>query len=99
MDKHLSLLLGRANVPGNMLDLYSETWLPFGKLLTDMEAAGVKVERGHLAQVRGLRPACGLGPPVAPGLGLAPVAWLQPPPARSQCCSAKGVPPGAGAGP
>lgn len=34
----------------NMWDLYEEYWLPFGQLLTDMEAAGVLVNREHLAK-------------------------------------------------
>ena len=33
----------------NMWDLYKEYWLPFGQLLTDMESAGVLVNREHLA--------------------------------------------------
>jgi hypothetical protein len=40
----------------NMWDLYKEYWLPFGQLLTDMEAVGVLVNREHLAtgEVRSL---------------------------------------------
>uniref|UniRef100_A0A061RMH8 DNA polymerase I n=2 Tax=Tetraselmis sp. GSL018 TaxID=582737 RepID=A0A061RMH8_9CHLO len=33
----------------NMWELYKEYWLPLGQLLTDMEAAGVLVNREHLA--------------------------------------------------
>ena len=32
-----------------MWDLYRNTWLPFGEILTDMEAEGVLVDREHLA--------------------------------------------------
>jgi len=35
--------------PFTMWDLYRHTWLPFGELLTDMEAEGLLVDRGHLA--------------------------------------------------
>ncbi len=48
MDKRLA---PKIDIPENMLQLYERTWLPFGELLTDMEAEGVKVERPHLAQV------------------------------------------------
>lgn len=30
-------------------DVYARVWRPFGQLLTDMEALGVAVDRGHLA--------------------------------------------------
>lgn len=30
-------------------DVYRRTWLPFGALLTDMEAVGMAVDRPHLA--------------------------------------------------
>ncbi|KAI8477360.1 MAG: hypothetical protein J3K34DRAFT_591 [Monoraphidium minutum] len=30
------------------MNVYSDYWLPFGELLTDMEDAGVKVDREHL---------------------------------------------------
>ena len=33
-----------------MWDLYRNTWLPFGEVLTDMEAEGVLVDREHLAK-------------------------------------------------
>lgn len=33
----------------SMWDLYRNTWLPFGEILTDMEAEGVLVDREHLA--------------------------------------------------
>ena len=33
----------------NMWDVYCHTWLPFGGLLTDMEAVGMAVDRQHLA--------------------------------------------------
>jgi DNA polymerase-1 len=33
-------------------DLYTHYWRPFGELLTDMEAAGVRVDRGHLAEAQ-----------------------------------------------
>lgn len=32
-----------------MWDVYRHTWLPFGGLLTDMEAVGMAVDRAHLA--------------------------------------------------
>ena len=32
-----------------MWDVYCRTWLPFGGLLTDMEAVGMAVDRPHLA--------------------------------------------------
>jgi DNA polymerase I-like protein with 3'-5' exonuclease and polymerase domains len=32
-----------------MWDVYCHTWLPFGGLLTDMEAVGMAVDRQHLA--------------------------------------------------
>jgi hypothetical protein len=32
-----------------MWHFYEQYWLPFGRLLTDMEAAGVRVDRAHLA--------------------------------------------------
>lgn len=32
-----------------MWDVYCQTWLPFGGLLTDMEAVGMAVDRAHLA--------------------------------------------------
>ncbi|PSC72198.1 DNA polymerase I chloroplastic mitochondrial [Micractinium conductrix] len=32
-----------------MWDVYCHTWLPFGELLTDMEAVGMAVDRPHLA--------------------------------------------------
>ena len=35
--------------PFAMWDLYRNTWLPFGEILTDMEAEGVLVDREHLA--------------------------------------------------
>ena len=31
-----------------MWDVYRHTWLPFGALLTDMEAVGMAVDRPHL---------------------------------------------------
>ena len=31
-----------------MWDVYRHTWLPFGGLLTDMEAVGMAVDRPHL---------------------------------------------------
>ncbi|KAL4452308.1 hypothetical protein ABPG75_007970 [Micractinium tetrahymenae] len=34
---------------GNMWEVYRHTWLPFGGLLTDMEAVGMAVDRAHLA--------------------------------------------------
>lgn len=33
----------------SMWDVYCHTWLPFGGLLTDMEAVGMAVDRAHLA--------------------------------------------------
>jgi DNA polymerase I-like protein with 3'-5' exonuclease and polymerase domains len=33
----------------SMWDVYRHTWLPFGGLLTDMEAVGMAVDRAHLA--------------------------------------------------
>jgi DNA polymerase-1 len=33
-------------------DLYRATWRPFGGLLTDMEAAGMAVDRAHLAEAQ-----------------------------------------------
>lgn len=64
MDKRLA---PKIDTPENMLQLYERTWLPFGELLTDMEAEGVKVERPHLAQVgRAAAPHCA-AQPVQPG--------------------------------
>ena len=34
---------------GCMWDVYCRAWLPFGALLTDMEAVGMAVDRSHLA--------------------------------------------------
>ena len=33
----------------SLWDVYCHTWLPFGGLLTDMEAIGMAVDRQHLA--------------------------------------------------
>ena len=41
---------GRA---ANMCDFYETSWLPFGKLLTDMEQAGFTVDVGYLKQIEG----------------------------------------------
>lgn len=43
-----------------MWDLYRSYYMPFGQVLTDMEAAGMLVDRGHLreAQVRALKQRC-----------------------------------------
>lgn len=35
-----------------MWDVYRRTWLPFGGLLTDMEAVGMAVDRQHLADAQ-----------------------------------------------
>lgn len=41
---------GRA---GNMWDFYETFWLPFGKLLTDMEQVGFTVDVDYLKQIEG----------------------------------------------
>ena len=36
---------------GNNLHLYNKYWRPFGKILTDMESNGFKIDMGHLKQI------------------------------------------------
>lgn len=35
-----------------MFDFYNEYWRPFGEILTDMERAGIYVDRGYLSQIQ-----------------------------------------------
>jgi DNA polymerase I len=43
------LALGKVEIK-TMWDVYLQFWLPFGELLTDMEAAGMAVDRKHLKE-------------------------------------------------
>lgn len=75
MDKYLSDKLDPAGTgigngpdgkqqPGffSMWDLYSTYYLPFGQLLTDMENAGIRVDRGHLEDAQEVRDLGGIEP-------------------------------------
>jgi hypothetical protein len=81
-----------------MWDVYCHSWLPFGALLTDMEALGMAVDRPHLAAAQeqaqadqrqaqerfrwGLAPWAGCGRCMAPGQLS---CWLRV--SRSKWCS------------
>jgi len=45
MDARVAAATGHGGPGYTMLDLYRDYWLPFGKLLTDMEDAGMMVNR------------------------------------------------------
>ncbi|KAK9839857.1 hypothetical protein WJX81_006741 [Elliptochloris bilobata] len=57
MDKDVRDATGHGGEVYTMLDLYNDYWRPFGALLTDMEKAGMMVNREHLAagEVRALQ--------------------------------------------
>jgi DNA polymerase I len=51
LDTQVAAAYERSDVSISTLwDLYLEVWRPFGELLTAMEAAGMAVDRGHLAE-------------------------------------------------
>lgn len=37
---------------GDMLELYSKYWLPFGELLTDMERVGIMIDVEYLREIQ-----------------------------------------------
>lgn len=45
MDAKVAAATGHGGAGYTMMDLYRDYWLPFGKLLTDMEDAGMMVNR------------------------------------------------------
>jgi DNA polymerase-1 len=53
MDDAVAAAYARSGIVIETLwDLYRATWRPFGGLLTDMEAAGMAVDRAHLAEAQ-----------------------------------------------
>jgi len=53
LDEAVAAAYARSGIEIKTLwDLYRATWRPFGGLLTDMEAAGMAVDRAHLAEAQ-----------------------------------------------